>query len=180
MLDNLIDSRLSDLNGRAAQNYKTGLPGNISLDIGPVRKSALERCHLLELPKIQDQRGNLTFVEAGRHVPFDFKRAYFLYDVPGGSTRGGHAHKSLYQLIIAMSGSFDITLSDGISSRRFHLNRSYFGLCIPPMIWRDMDNFSSGSVALVLASDYFDESDYFRNYDDYLHAQCLQNEGTVP
>ncbi len=151
-------------------------PGTMQMNTA----SPLEKCELLELPKIQDQRGNLTFVEAERHVPFNFKRAYFLYDVPGGSTRGGHAHKSLHQLIIAMSGSFDITLTDGNSCRRFHLNRSYFGLFIPPMVWRDMDNFSSGSVALVLASEYFDENDYYRNFDDYLEARGIRHGHSLP
>jgi dTDP-4-dehydrorhamnose 3,5-epimerase-like enzyme len=127
----------------------------------------LDNCKIFDLPKIQDERGNLTFIESGRHVPFDFKRVYFLYDVPGGSSRGGHAHKELHQIIIAMSGSFDIVLSDGVSSRRYHLNRSYFGLYVPPMIWREMDNFSSGSVALVLASHFYSEEDYFRDFSDY-------------
>lgn len=131
----------------------------------------LDKCKVLDFPKIQDNRGNLTFIEAGRHVPFDFKRAYFLYDVPGGSTRGGHAHKELHQIVIAMSGSFDIELSDGVNKKRFHLNRSYFGLYIPPMVWREMDNFSSGSVALVLASDFYSEEDYFRDFQEYLSSR---------
>jgi dTDP-4-dehydrorhamnose 3,5-epimerase-like enzyme len=134
---------------------------------------SLDNCKVLDLPKIQDARGNLTFIEAGRHVPFDFKRAYFLYDVPGGSTRGGHAHKNLHQIIIAMSGSFDIELSDGVTKKRFHLNRSYFGLYIPPMVWREMDNFSSGSVALVLASEFFSEEDYFRDFSDYVASRGM-------
>ena len=134
---------------------------------------SLDNCKILELPKIQDNRGNLTFIEAGRHVPFDFKRAYFLYDVPGGSTRGGHAHKELHQIVIAMSGSFDIELSDGVNTTRFHLNRSYFGLYIPPMVWREMDNFSSGSVALVLASDFYSEEDYFRDFPEYLSSRGI-------
>ena len=134
---------------------------------------SLDNCKILELPKIQDNRGNLTFIEAGRHVPFDFKRAYFLYDVPGGSTRGGHAHKELHQIVIAMSGSFDIELSDGVNKKRFHLNRSYFGLYIPPMVWREMDNFSSGSVALVLASDFYSEEDYFRDFPEYVSLRGI-------
>jgi dTDP-4-dehydrorhamnose 3,5-epimerase-like enzyme len=127
-------------------------------------------CRIIELPKIQDHRGNLTFIEAERHVPFEIKRVYYLYDVPGGSARAAHGHRSLNQLMIAMSGSFDVTLDDGREKKLFHLNRSYFGLYIPPMIWRDLDNFSSGAVCMVLASDYYDENDYFRNYDDFLKA----------
>jgi dTDP-4-dehydrorhamnose 3,5-epimerase-like enzyme len=127
-------------------------------------------CQLIELPRINDKRGNLTFVEGGRHVPFEIKRVYYLYDVPGGSVRAGHAHKQLQQLLIAMSGSFDVTVDDGTRRTRFHLNRSYHGLHIPPMFWREIDNFSSGSVCMALASDYFDESDYYREYDDFVRA----------
>lgn len=130
----------------------------------------LDDCRIIELPKIQDQRGNLTFIEADRHVPFEIKRVYYLYDVPGGAARAAHGHRSLHQLMIAMSGSFDVTLDDGKEKKLFHLNRSYFGLYIPPMMWRDLDNFSSGAVCMVLASDYYDENDYFRNYDNFLKA----------
>ena len=130
----------------------------------------IERCKIIELPKITDPRGNLTFVESGNQIPFDIKRVYYLYDVPGGSERCGHAHKELSQLIIAMSGSFDIVLDDGVGKKRFHLNRSYYGLYICPMIWRELDNFSSGSVCMVLASNLYDESDYYRNYNEYLNA----------
>lgn len=127
-------------------------------------------CRLIDLPKIADPRGNLTFVEGGHHVPFDIKRVYYLYDVPGGAERGGHAHKDLHQLIIAMSGSFDIVLDDGRRKKRIHLCRSYYGLYVCPMIWREMDNFSSGAVCLVLASNTYDEADYFRNYTDFMTA----------
>lgn len=130
----------------------------------------LERCKIIDLPKITDPRGNLTFVEGGIHIPFDIKRVYYLYDVPGGAERGGHAHKELSQLIIAMSGSFDVVLDDGQGKKRFHLNRSYCGLYVCPMIWRELDNFSSGSVCMVLASNFYDEADYYRDYDDYLSA----------
>lgn len=127
-------------------------------------------CRIIELPKISDPRGNLTFIEANNHIPFDIQRVYYLYDVPGGSERGGHAHKALEQLIIAMSGSFDVVLDDGKRKKRFHLNRSYYGLYICPMIWRELDNFSSGSVCMVLASNYYDEEDYYREYREYLNA----------
>ncbi len=130
----------------------------------------IERCRIIELPKITDPRGNLTFVESGNQIPFDIKRVYYLYDVPGGSERGGHAHKELCQLIIAMSGSFDIVLDDGLDKKRFHLNRSYYGLYICPMIWRELDNFSSGSVCMVLASNLYNELDYYRDYDEYIAA----------
>ncbi len=125
---------------------------------------------IIELPRINDQRGNLTFVESGRHVPFQIKRTYYLYDVPGGASRAGHGHRALQQLIIAMSGSFDVTLDDGKEKKKFHLNRSYNGLYVPPMMWRDLDNFSSGAVCMVLASEFYDESDYFREYEGFLAA----------
>jgi hypothetical protein len=128
-------------------------------------------CRLISLPRIQDPRGNLTFIEGGSHVDFDIRRVYYLYDVPGGSERGGHAHKELRQLIIAMSGSFDVLLDDGDDKKVFHLNRSYVGLYVCPMIWRQLDNFSSGSVCMVLASNRYDESDYYRDYDDFLRAR---------
>ena len=131
---------------------------------------SLQDCIITDLPKIADPRGNLTFVEGGRHVNFDIKRVYYLYDVPGGAERGGHAHKDLHQLIIAMSGSFDITLDDGREKKRIHLCRSYYGLYVCPMIWREMDNFSSGAVCLVLASNTYDEADYFRDYGDFMKA----------
>jgi hypothetical protein len=129
----------------------------------------IDDCKIVNLPRIQDPRGNLTFIENSRHVPFDMKRVYYLYDVPGGAERGGHAHKALHQLIVAMSGSFDVIIDDGKEKKQFHLNRSYFGLYICPMIWRTIDNFSSGSVCLVLASELYDESDYYRDYADFSH-----------
>src|ERR1035437_1977293 len=120
---------------------------------------------IIQLPKIEDPRGNLTFIEENRHIPFEIKRVYYLYDVPGGESRGGHAHNQLQQFIIAANGSFDVMLDGGSSQERYHLNRSYYGLNIPPMVWRELDNFSSGSVCLVLVSEYFDEEDYIRDHD---------------
>ena len=131
----------------------------------------LDLCRISDLPKIQDIRGNLTFVEGGRHVPFDIQRIYYLYDVPGGAERGSHAHKALHQFIISVSGSFDVVLDDGITRKTFHLNRPYQALYVCPMIWRDLENFSSGSVCLVLASNTYEEDDYFRDYDAYLAAR---------
>ena len=124
---------------------------------------SLDRCHLVTLPRINDPRGNLTFIEGGRHVGFDIARVYYLYDVPGGAERGGHAHRELQQLFIAMSGSFDVVLDDGVVRQRFHLNRSYVGLYVPSMIWREIDNFSSGSVCMVLASQPYAEGEYIRD-----------------
>jgi len=130
----------------------------------------IDRCSLYSLPEIADPRGNLTFIESGRHIPFDIRRVYYLYDIPGGSERGGHAHKTLHEFIIAVSGSFDIHLDDGYSKKTVSMNRSYHGLYVCPMIWRAIDNFSSGAVCLVLASEYFDESDYYRDYDEFINA----------
>lgn len=134
---------------------------------------SLDHCKIINLPKISDPRGNLTFIEGGNHIPFDIQRVYYLYDVPGGAERGGHAHKNLHQLIIAMSGSFDVVLDDGGQKKRYHLNRSYQGLYVCSMIWRELDNFSSGSVCMVLASNKYDEDDYYRNYSEFLLAKGI-------
>lgn len=128
---------------------------------------SMKDCKKLDLPKIEDPRGNLTFIEQSRHIPFEIKRVYYLYDVPGGAVRGGHAHKEQHEFIIAASGSFDVILNDGKDNIRYHMNRSYYGLYTPPMTWRELDNFSSGSVCLVLASDFYDEQDYIRDYDEF-------------
>lgn len=128
----------------------------------------LKLCKIIEFPKISDPRGNLTYIEGNNHINFAIKRVYYTYDVPGGSDRGAHAHKNLHQVIIAMSGSFDVVLDDGLDKKRFHLNRSYFGLYVCPMMWRELDNFSSGSVCLVLASELFDPDDYYRDYQEFL------------
>ena len=132
---------------------------------------ALEDCKMMELPRINDPRGNLTFIESNSHIPFTIERVYYLYDVPGGSERGGHAHKGLHQFIVAMSGSFDVVLDDGRNKKRVHLNRSYNGLYVCPMIWRELDNFSSNSVCMVIASEKYDESDYYRDYPEFMKAR---------
>lgn len=134
----------------------------------------IKNCKTLELPKVHDPRGNLTFVEGTVHVPFSIERVYYLYDVPGGSERGGHAHKALHQFIVAMSGSFDVVIDDGKDKQRIHLSRSYYGLYLCPMIWRELDNFSSGSVCMVLASHRYDESDYYRDYAEFMRARWSQ------
>lgn len=132
---------------------------------GPTSLNSGDR---VEFPPVHDQRGNLSFIEGGRHIPFEIKRVYYLYDVPGGSERGGHAHKLLHQVVIAMSGSFDLILDNGCESKRIHLNRPYFGIYIGPGVWREMDNFSSGSVCHVIASRVYEEEDYIRDYDTFL------------
>lgn len=131
---------------------------------------ALDDCRLIDLPKISDPRGNLTFIEGSRHIPFDIKRVYYLYDVPGGAERGAHGHRNLQQFIVAMSGSFDVILDDGFGKKLIHMNRSYYGLYVSPLMWRDITNVSSGAVLMVLASELYDEADYFRDYDRFLEA----------
>lgn len=131
----------------------------------------LEDCRIIELPKIHNPQGNLTFVESNSQIPFNIQRVYHVYDVPGGAERGGHAHKELHQFIVAMSGSFDITLDDGKNKTKFHLARSYYGLYVCPMIWREIDNFSSGSVLMCLASEKYSEEDYYRQYEDFMRAR---------
>ena len=130
--------------------------------------SKIEQCNLIELPKIYDVRGSLTFIEGSNTVPFDIKRIYYLYDIPSFAERGGHAHRNLKQLIIAISGSFDIEIDDGNNKKTYSLNKPNFGLLVHPYIWREITNFSSGAVCLVAASEIYDESDYIRQYDDLL------------
>ena len=125
----------------------------------------MENCKLIYFPKITDVRGNLSFIEENNQIPFQIKRVYYLYDVPSGATRGGHAHRALEQIIIALSGSFDVVLDDGVTKQLFFLNRPHYGLYIPPGVWRELENFSSNSVALSLVSEIYDESDYIRDYD---------------
>lgn len=122
------------------------------------------------MPRVEDPRGNLTALEGGREIPFAIQRVYYLYDVPGGATRGAHAHRRLEQVLISVHGSFDVVVHDGRHEETFTLNRAYRGLYIPPMIWRDIINFSSGSVCLVLASAYYDEADYIRDHNAFLRT----------
>lgn len=134
--------------------------------------------NIIQLPKFSDPRGNLSIVEAGLHTPFDIKRVYYLYDMPAEAERGAHGHKILQQLIIPLAGSFEITLDDGYSKKSFYLKRPWEGLYIPPMRWRELNNFSSGAVCLVLASEHYDEKDYFRDYNAFLKAVKETNEST--
>jgi len=145
--------------------------GRRAADKGWPEGGAALGCRIIELPRIPDPRGNLTFIEGTSHIPFDIQRVFYLYDVPGGEDRGGHAHRELQQLIIAANGSFDVIVDNGTEHERFSLNRSYYGLYVPSMIWTHLENFSSGSVSLVLASLRYDEADYFRHYDDFQEAQ---------
>ena len=129
---------------------------------------------IIQLPKIFDPRGNLTFIEEQNHIPFNIKRVYWIYDVPGGETRGGHAFKQQQELIISLSGSFDVVLDNGAEVQKFSLNRSYYGLYVPAGYWRHMENFSTNSLAIVLASTEFNESDYLRDYEEF--NQLIKNE----
>ena len=131
---------------------------------------ALADCRLIDLPKVNDARGNLTFIEGERHLPFEIRRVFYLYDVPGGSTRAGHALKSCQQFLVALSGAFDVLLDDGVEKQRFHLNRAHFGLYVAPLVWRELDNFSGNSVCLVLASEAYEPAGYLREYRDFLAA----------
>ena len=133
-----------------------------------MKHTSIHDTRIIDLRKIHDPRGNLTPIEGGVDIPFDIKRVYYLYDVPGGESRGAHAHKELYQLIVAASGSFTVTLDDGHEKKSFNLNRSYYGLLVPPGLWRDLDDFSSGAVLLCLASEHYDAADYIRDYDEFL------------
>lgn len=131
--------------------------------------------YIIDLPKIVDPRGNLTVAEGLKDVPFEVKRVYWTYDVPSGESRGGHAHRRCEEFILAVSGSFDVTLDDGRERRTFHLNHPYQGLYVGTGIWRTLDDFSSGAVCLVLASERFEEEDYIREYDDYTeYLKCLK------
>ncbi|RKP50855.1 sugar 3,4-ketoisomerase [Trinickia fusca] len=131
---------------------------------------SVKDCQLLEFPRILDPRGSLTPIEGGKQIPFDIQRVYYIYDVPAGASRAGHSHRELQQVLVAISGSFDVHVDDGRERKTFHMNRPYLGLYVPRMIWREIDDFSAGSVCLSLASEHYAESDYYRNYDDFLRA----------
>lgn len=130
----------------------------------------ISHCRIIDLPKITDPRGNLTFVEGSNHIPFDIKRVFYLYDVPGGEMRAGHSNVQSEQFIVAMSGSFDVIVDDGFDKKKFHLNRAYYGLYLPTMVWREIDNFSSGAVCLVLTSTVYSANDYIRDYDQFVDS----------
>ena len=130
--------------------------------------STVYDCNIVELPKVETPTGNITSLNNNIDIPFETKRIYYLYDVPGGVDRGGHAHKDLYQVVVAVSGSFDITLDDGLRKKTITLNRPYFGLLVVPGTWRELTNFSSGAICLVLASSKYDELDYLRDYQEFL------------
>lgn len=132
------------------------------------KTSSIDQCKLIELGKNHHANGNLTVVENGKLIPFDIKRVFYIYDVPGGEERGGHSHKRLQQVIVAISGAFDVLLDDGVNQRSVTLNRPYQGLLVAPGVWSKQHNFSSGSVCLVLASDHYCEEDYVRDYDHFL------------
>ncbi|MEO3404324.1 FdtA/QdtA family cupin domain-containing protein [Mucilaginibacter sp. CAU 1740] len=128
----------------------------------------MEVPHIIQLPKFLDDRGNLSFIEENNHIPFKIERTYWIYDVPGGERRGGHAYLSLQEFIVALSGSFDVVLHDGDKEMRFSLNRSYYGLYVPKMMWREIENFSTNSLALILADGKYDEQDYIRDFDQFV------------
>jgi dTDP-4-dehydrorhamnose 3,5-epimerase-like enzyme len=134
-------------------------------------RTTIQDCRIIALPKISVRQGSITPIYGEEHVPFQIKRVYYLYDVPGGESRGGHAHKKLQQLIVSVMGAFDVILDDGRERKKVHLDRGYNGLCIPTMIWREIENFSSGGICLVLASELYDASDYIRDYQEFLNIK---------
>ena len=136
----------------------------------------LKDVKIINLPKILDKRGNLTFIESGNHIPFKIQRVYWIYDVPGGEFRGSHAYRNLQEFIIALSGSFDVVLDDGKTKQVFSLNRSYYGLYVPRLLWRALENFSTNALCLILASDRYKEDEYIRSYDEFLKEISKQNE----
>lgn len=135
--------------------------------------STLSDVKIINLPKIEDPRGNLSIIEEDKQIPFKIERTYWIYDVPGGQVRGGHAFKKQLELIVALSGSFDVTIDDGAEKKTFSLNRSYYGLYIPAGLWRQMENFSTNSLAMVLSSTHYEEDDYIRDYTDFLKHKGL-------
>lgn len=138
--------------------------------------TTIEDAKIIELPKFTDPRGNLSFVEQLNHIPFEIKRTYWIYDVPGGETRGGHAYRENQEFVVALSGAFDVIVDDGTNKKKFTLNRSYYGLYVPAGLWREMENFSTNSLALEFSSIHYDERDYIRDYDEYIK---LKQHGSI-
>lgn len=136
----------------------------------------IEDVRIVELPKFLDSRGNLSFAEQNNHIPFGIKRTYWIYDVPGGESRGGHAYKQNQEFIVALSGAFDVIVDDGTSKKKFTLNRSYYGLYIPAGLWREMENFSTNSLALEFGSEHYNKEDYIRNYEQF---KSMKNNGEI-
>ena len=136
----------------------------------------IDDCRLIELPRFLDSRGNLSFVEQNNHIPFEIMRTYWIYDVPGGEERGGHAYRENKEFIVALSGAFDVVVDDGEHKKTFSLNRSYYGLYVPNGLWREMNNFSTNSLALEFGSTHYDKTDYIRSYDDFLK---LKQDGKI-
>ena len=131
----------------------------------------IDDCQITDLPKVLDDRGNLSFFQNGTHIPFEIKRVYWIYDVPGGEQRGGHAYKTLQEFIVALSGSFDVVLNDGVNEKRFTLNRSYYGLYVPKMIWRHIENFSTNSLALIATDGFYNATEYIRDFEEFKKAR---------
>jgi len=148
------------------------------LDVASPSTPAQQTPQLVQLPRIPDRRGSLTFAESGSHVPFMARRVYWIYDVPGGAVRGGHAYRRLEEFIVALSGSFDVAISDGTNEWTFSLNRSYLGLYVPSMAWRELQNFSTNSVCMILASQHYDENDYIRDYGAFLEERARWDDAT--
>jgi hypothetical protein len=163
----------------SAADHPKAIP-TAQFEAGPVVAGVMPEivggCRIIRLPKVADVRGNLSFVEGGRHIPFAIRRAYWIYDVPGGEIRGGHAYRELQEFIIAASGSFDVMVDDGRKRQVVQLNRSYFGLYIPSMVWRQLENFSSNSVALILGSSQYSEEDYFRDDKAFTQAREVNDK----
>jgi len=133
-----------------------------------VEKQNIGSCKIIQLPKMEDPRGNLTFIQGKKNIPFEIKRIFYIYDVPTGESRGAHAHRTLHQFLVCLSGSFDVEIDDGVNKRKIHLNRPWQGLHIPPGIWASETNFDAGSICVVIVSDYYDADDYIRDYDEFL------------
>lgn len=151
----------------------------MAVQISRIFTKEMKKARMIELPKMVDIRGNLSVIEENHEIPFSIKRVYWIYDVPGGESRGGHAHRKLYQLIVAVSGSFSVTLDNGKEKQTYFLNRPYQGLLVTPGIWRTLDEFSSGAVCMVLASEYYEASDYIRDYQEFLEYKQQQKNTEV-